>query len=318
MAAVEPARADSTDGQGPSASTAIRLRYLFSVTGYSVSQRFMTPAGVFYDPVRHEIYVADTGNGQIDIFDSKGMPEAAYPHYLVDPATGDHHPAQPRSIVVRKNGDIYVADNLCSYVDILDFQGRPVEKIWPGDLLGLPKDSVKARCLAIDANEDIYISVTGAVTAILVLSPDLKLKLVIDKQTDVGAMNEITGLWVDAQGLIYATYLQNTCVRIWSPDGTLHTSFGEHDAGPNNFSLPDGLVTDVDNHIWIVDTLRSVVTIFKQDPKTQPAYIDMIGGFGDGPGEMAFPSAIAGDGVTKVFVLEKTGARLQAFEYERK
>lgn len=309
--------ATRAQGTAPVSST-FKLGYAFIAYGYASGERFSRPSGVFYDPNRGELYVADTGNGEIVIFDKKGLPIARIGHSAEDlSGKGKAQAGEPRSVVVRKNGDILVADNLCSYVDILDFRGHSVQKFWPADLVHLPRTKLMPRFLAIDPSENVYIAVSGDENAILVLSPDLKLKAEIAKMTGPEAgIQGITGLWADKDGKIYVTYAQGDCVRIYGPDGQKLASFGKHDDGYDNFSLPSGLVTDAQANIWIADSLRHVVTAFKQEPAgggIKTSVIHVLGGFGNRAGDFAYPVAIAGDGSTCLFVVETTGARVQGF-----
>ena len=116
------------------------------------------------------------------------------------------------------------------------YEGRSVRKVWPGDLLKLDRTKVRPGCLALDASGNIYLSVSGDANEILVLSPGMSLKAEIGKMTVASSsMKAITGLWVDRDGRIYATYAQGECVRVYAPDGRMLTSFGAHEAGPNNF-----------------------------------------------------------------------------------
>ncbi|MHB9035813.1 MAG: NHL repeat-containing protein [Armatimonadota bacterium] len=303
-------------GQTARAAEQIKMNYLFAAYGYSSSQRFLKPGGLFYDTNRGELYVADTGNGQIVILDKKGMPLARIPHSLADPSTGDRKKGEPRSIVVRKNGDILVVDNQCNYVDVLDPSGRSVEKLWPGDLVGQAKSKVQPRCIAQDSAGNLYIGVNGNDKEILVVTPGLKLKTQIGVESSGGSKG-VTGLWVDKTGRIYATYGMGECVRIYGSDGKQMLSFGAHDSGPQNFSLPSGLVTDKEGRMWVVDTLRHVVSVFKLDQADQgltALFLSLaIGGMGQNAGDLTYPSGIAGDGSNLIFVLESTGARVQAF-----
>ena len=307
----------STEALGAPITDTFKMGYGFAVNGYSSSKRFSRPGGVFFDTNRSEVYVADSGNGQIVIFDNKGLPITKIPHSVVNPDSGERQSGQPKNVVVKKNGDILVTDSLCSYLDIIDFRGRSIQKIWPADLLGLQRSKVRPQCLAIDSSENVYISLSGDVNEILVLTPELKLKAEIGKINGTDGPSGITGLWVDKDGRIYVTYAQGDCVHVYAPDGKLLANFGKHDSGYNNFSLPSGLITDARGNIWIVDTLRHVVTVFKQQPEGSgilTSVIHAFGGFGPEAGALSYPCAIAGDGVSRIFVLENTGARLQAFD----
>jgi len=301
----------------PPASAQVRTRFLYATYGFSPAQRFSRPSGMFYHSPREELYVADTGNGQIVILDRKGTPVAKIPHLVKKPNSDDRIKGEPRSVAVRPNGDILVVDNLCSYVDVLDFRGRSVQKVWPADLVGKDRSSVQPRCLAIDSAGNVVVGVTGHTKEILVLAPNLSLKTQMGVEA-TGESKSITGLWADSNGRIYATYAAGKCVQVFSPDGAGLLSFGTHDAGPNNFSLPAGLVTDAKGRSWVVDTLRHVVSVFNiaaRESGLGSSFIALeIGGRGRAAGNLEFPSAMAGDGANRLFVAESVGARIQAFE----
>ncbi len=285
------------------------------VTGYTGCTRFARPAGLAYDPYRNEIDVADTGHGQIAIYSASGAPRGHFVHVVLDPATHKQRPGEPKGLLPRKNGDLLVTDNVCNYIDVLDFQGRSVRQVYPADLLGLPRDKVQPRCLAVDGDGFIYVSLTGSVHAILVLTTSLELACTIGSTKPANdATQEITGLWVDHAGTIYATYAQGQCVRELDTDGHTITGFGIHDVGPMNFSLPAGVITDPHDNLWVIDTLRHCVNIYQPTPNGAPTFLDALGGFGDTAGLFLYPSAIATDGATRVFVLESTGARLQILD----
>lgn len=290
----------------------IGIQYV--ITGYMSTQRFSHASGLFFDAHREELYVADTGNHQIVVFDKKGMPTARFTHTVQVVDADAQSAGEPRSLVVKKNGDLLVTDNLCSYIDVLDFQGHSVQKVWLSEVLGKPGDDIQPRCLALDAQENLYVSVSGDLNAILVLTPGFAVKQIIDcAPYEEKGTKAITGLWVDGPGRIYATFAQGDCVSIFAPDGKPVCSFGQHDSGPQNFSLPSGITTDSAGNLWVVDNLRHVVTVFKTGKDGKPEYLDMIGGFGQQAGQFSYPSAITGDGATRLFVMENTGARVQAF-----
>lgn len=322
MAALpRPARADGD----------IPMKYLFVSYGYSSAQHFSKPSGLFYEAKRGELYVADSGNGQIVILDKKGMSVAKIPHSVIDAAKGNRFRGEPRGVVVQKTGDILVVDNLCNYVDVLDYQGHSVRQIWPADLIGQPRTKVQPRCLAQDSAGNVYVGLSGVEREILVLTPDLKLKTRMGVESMAawipdsrgesnGESKGVSGLWVDSAGTIFATYAKGICVRAYGPDGAELMDFGSHDAGPQNFSLPAGLVSDAKGRLWVLDTLRHVVSVFsvaKADKGLTSKFLALgLGGMGQSAGDLAFPTAISGDGSGKLYVAESAGARVQAFEID--
>ena len=303
-------RASASSNHGP-----FTLDLDFTIYGFSNSQHFLRPGGLFYDANRKELYVADSGNGLLEIFNSKGVPVDKIRHWVQSDVSGARCLGEPKNCVVLKNGDILLTDNLCAYVDVIDSQGRSLQKFWPADLLGGSRKQMMPRCLAIDAAENIYLSVAaGNESEILVLTPDFHRKMEIkDDGTEDGSLYAINGLWVDEKGDIYATSAMGKSVRCYAPDGKRRYTFGVKEPGPLNFSLPSGLLTDAHGNLWVVDDLRSCVSVFKQTPGRKPSFLDVVGDYGTGAGEFVFPIAIAGDGNDRIFVLENNGARVQAF-----
>ena len=107
---------------------------------------------------------------------------------------------EPRSVVVRKNGDILVADNQCNYMDVLDSRGQlRAKSSGRGSWSVKPKSKVQPRCMAQDSAGNVYIGVNGNDKEILVLTPDLKLKAQMGVESS-GESKGVTGLWVDKDG----------------------------------------------------------------------------------------------------------------------
>jgi hypothetical protein len=96
-------------------------------------------------------------------------------------------------------------------------------------------------------------------------------------------------------------------VQLYSPEGELVRAFGKHDTGFENFAFPAGLVVTNNGDLWVVDTIRQVVSRFNQEGKL----LAMIGGKGSQPGAFEYPSAVATDGASLLFVLERQGSRYQ-------
>jgi hypothetical protein len=98
-------------------------------------------------------------------------------------------------------------------------------------------------------------------------------------------------------------------VQIYERDGSLGREFGGHDTGFDNFSFSAGIAAMNNGDLWIVDSIRQVASRFTQEGK----FLAYIGGKGSQPGAFEYPSAVATDGESRVFVLERMGNRYQCF-----
>ncbi len=282
------------------------------IAGYSAQSSFSNPQGIFYDKRFKELYVCDSGNHQVVIFDSSGYPIYHFKHWVE--REGKRLTGEPRSLVVNSQGDIFLTDNLADYIDILNQRGENEDQIKLGPLLKL--SSAKAIGLAIDEKDNLYVSYRGEdKSELVVLDPDLQvvLQLKNDAQNQQN-FGDVSGLWVDSAGKIYITdAIAEPCVKVFSKEGVYLVGFGKHDVGWDNFSLPSGIITTQEGIIWVVDAIRQVVKAFS--PEGQ--YLQFIGGYGNRPGELDYPGAIAGDGGKTVFILEKSGARFQEFKVQK-
>lgn len=293
----------------------IKDRVFLGVYGWSRGEKFRNPGGVFYYAKRNEIYVADSGNHQILIFDLGGVPAARIRHYVDGKDPGESRPGEPKQVAVNSRGDIFCVDALARYLDVMDYRGRQIKRVYPGELLQMGRDKVGCNAVAVDAADNIYLATGGGESTILVLDRELQLVRQIGaKGEEKGKFLSISGVWVDAASKVYVTDARGEpSVQVFSPEGKLILSFGAHSAGPNNFSLPSGIATDELGNIYVLDSLRHLIAAFTAEGKFVAR---LSGGFGQRPGDLSYPSGITCDGRRTLFTVEKVGARLQGFKLE--
>ncbi|MBI2843189.1 MAG: NHL repeat-containing protein [Armatimonadetes bacterium] len=283
--------------------------------GWSRSEKLKSPGGVFFYARKGEIYVADTGNHQILIFNEAGTPIVRIRHSVDGKEPGTSRQGEPKQVAVNSRGDIYVVDSLARYLDVLDYRGRSIERIYPGDLLDMQRDDVRCAAVTVDSADNVYIGVSGEQSAVLVLDRKHSLiRRIGEKGDGDGKFKAITGIWIDGAGKIYVSDARNEpAVQVFSPEGKLLVKFGVHETGPHNFSLPSGVVTDEFGNIYVTDSLRHWIGAFTSEGKF---IIRLAGGFGTRPGDLSFPTGIASDGKRTIYTVEKAGARLQGFKLE--
>ncbi len=274
--------------------------------GYDAATRFNSPQGIFYDRRTKELYVCDTGNHQVVIFDSTGLPVYRFKHWVE--RGGKQIPGEPRSVAVNSRGDIFLADNLCDYLDVLNFRGESEERFDLAKALSVA--SANPLLVALDERDYLYVAFRSEKSALAVFDPDLRLvRQFENRQENHQDFGEISGLWVDSN--IYLTdAVAEPCVRVFSQEGTYLLGFGTHEVGWDGFSLPSGVTITKGGIIWVADTFRQVIKAF--GPKG--VFLRYIGGFGVQAGAMDYPAALSGDGNALFFVLERAGERFQGFE----
>jgi DNA-binding beta-propeller fold protein YncE len=292
-----------------------QVKFVYGVWGYSDSQPFSSPQGIFYDRWNREVYVCDSGNHQVVIFDSTGFPLYRFNHWLRRSEGEKKILGEPRNLVVNKAGDIFLIDNLAGFVDILDQRGNSVDRLMLQDIPEFENVKIRPEFLAIDSLDNLYMATSGERVKILVFDRNLRLITSFGTEgEEEGGLKTVTGLWVDDEGKAYVTDPDaRFCVQVFSAEGEFLLGFGGHDINKEDFSLPTGVVTTADGTIFVADELRQVVKAFDSDGQ----FLSWFGGFGGGSGAMRYPRYITGDGEDELFVVERVGRRYQKFVVSR-
>ncbi len=277
--------------------------------GYEPGTPFSHPQGIFFDDTRGECYVADTGNHQVVICDAAGIPRYRFTHYVKDP--GGMVPGQPKCIVADADGSIYLVDDASEELAVLDATGRLVTTIAPpADDCGVP-ESFEYVALGPDG---VYASLSCPKRRVAVIDADFSISRVITLGwKDAAERACITGLAIDGRGGIYVTdACASEMVQMYDRNGGLVRAFGTHETGLENFSFASGIALTGDGNMWVVDTLRHIVSLFTPEGTR----LATVGGKGKEPGAMQYPAAVTTDHAGRVFVSERAGNRYQCFRVE--
>jgi sugar lactone lactonase YvrE len=293
--------------QSHAQTQAPQVRPLYEGVGSDYVTRLSEPMGIFYDSVKDECYVADTGNGQVVVFNASGMPVFRFSHYVAN-RNGLQIVGQPYNLVVDKLGLVYLVDTQVPYLDVIDPQGRSMSHIdVPEDNCGEPE---RFTHVSQGADGTVYAS-TACKPARIAGIRDGAVVSMITLRDPATERSCITGFAIDAENRFWIT---NACatkmVELYASDGTLERAFGKHDAGYENFAFPAGITVGNDGTLWIVDSIRQVVSHFDHEGNL----LAMIGGKGQQPGAFEYPCAVATDGGSRLFVLERRGSRYQCLQ----
>lgn len=268
---------------------------LFPVWGHSYRGNFKGPSGIFYDRFNNELYVADTYNNMVGIFNREGRSLFNFGH--------NGELKEPRSVAVDREGTIYVSD--LEGIKRFTYRGELIGMFEPPGL----EEKVTQAIMTVDGAGNFYFLDTRN-HRVLVVSPEGKVLVRFgSKGTGSGQFMAPSGITVDGSGTIYITDGRATPVQIFDSAGKFVRGFGRHEPGPAGFSFPAGLAVNGNGLLYIPDGLRQDIKVF--DSKGN--FIDRFGGYGRGPGAVAYPTGIVTDGNGRLFVVEKVGRRVQAF-----
>lgn len=270
------------------------------------------PSSVWLDTLAGEVFVADTRNGRVVIYDRDLTALYSFRHYVRD-SHGNAQTGQPKGLAVTSGGDILLVDAVSDVIELLDFRGRMLEQVSLNRLLGDTSLQLKPACVAVDAADRFYLAATGDVTTILVLNADLSLLRTIGEKGDSAwQLNTPVGLGV-CEGRVFVGDLYGLpAVKIFDTLGQYQFGFGTHDVERPDLTFPGGfgfLEGSDGKLILVVDVIRQVVKVYENDGR----FVTMIGGMGRLTGQFNYPSGIVSDGKSTFYVVERVGRRVQQF-----
>ncbi len=258
------------------------------------------PRGVFVEPKSGDVYVADTGNHLVAVYDRAGTPLASFGF--------NREFAEPFKAIADPQGRVYVLGGLPATVKVFSFRGVYVRDFPLGR--GAKGRPVLITAMAIDGKGNLYFGDSGN-GEVLIYGPDHQLRLRFQGKAAEGLIS-ISAIAVAENGEIFVVDARAApAVQVYSPEGEFLRGWGQHAGGVQNFSLPSGIALTADR-VRVVDTLRQTISTFS----TSGEFLRRDGGLGTMPGAVLYPSDIATDAEGRVYVVERVGNRLQVLAPE--
>lgn len=279
-------------------------KFISTILGGETDQKqpFNSPFGVAALPGRlfvpAKIFVADTGNGRIQIFTSDGKFLSSFsisPPYKPK----RKQPPLPIGVAVDDQANIYVSEAHTPYLFVFDSDGKFL------NTFPKSKRPVLKKPVGLAFSRDkLYVTDIG----------DHKVK-VFDKQGRLllqfgGQFLFPVGVALDKDGRIYVADTGNTRVQVLGSKGKLLTSTDRFSAVSLN--LPRGVAIDPWGRIHIVDTSGNRILVFSKKFK----YLFSYGKAGTGKGELGYPNGIAIDEHSgQISITEQINNRISIWGY---
>ncbi len=214
--------------------------------------QFYEPWGVAVDG-EGRIYVADTWNGRIQVFDSQGAFLRKWGNFSsTGGELGDAYALfGPRGLAIDNAGNVLVADTGNKRIIVFSPTGELVTQAGGGG--AIEGRFEEPTSVAVDP-ADGSISVADAWNQrIQKLAPDLGFMA----EWPVAAWESQDRfhkpyLTVGGDGAVYASDPANYRVLVYEPDGTIRAVFGRYGVESNRFGLPNGLATDLESGSLLV------------------------------------------------------------------
>ncbi len=178
---------------------------LINTIGKGVVNR---PTGITYDPAAERIFVSDTADDNIKVFNLNGE--------LIDiwgsSGTNDGELNHPTFITYRQ-GKLYVGDSLNARVQIFDDAGEYLQTLGQRGLyvgnLSRPKG------VALDSDGNIYVS-ESYYDHVVIYNPDGDLLMSLGGTGfEAGQFSQPTGLWVDSNDRIFVSDMLNRRISVF-------------------------------------------------------------------------------------------------------
>lgn len=220
-----------------------KLLFNISGTGKDALQRPSTVA-----VCEGRIFVADSKNGRVQVFSSKGGSLFSFPAAKDKKSTGNY----PLGIAIDDAGQIYVTELHSQKLLVFDIEGNFISN-FPSK-----NSKVLKKPLAVTfANNKLYIT-DGGDQKVKIFNKNGKLLLKFGKRgTNKGQFAFPNGIATLDDGTIFVADSNNRRIQVFSSKGKFKFAFGE-----DKLSLPRGIAIDWLERLHVVDTFGRKVVVF--------------------------------------------------------
>jgi len=308
LVAIAPTPGGSAGGGTPQAG----VIPLFVITGPGNGShpRFDRPLAAAFDQ-KGRIYVSDTGNGRVCVFDRNGKFLFVFDgsKHKKGAGQGATKLALPAGIVVADNGEVYVADVQGGRVDVFDSEGNYLRRLpaITGGRSYAPTDvDVRARTVYVtDTFQVLLLRTNGEVVAHIGQAGEAPVDL-----------DHPNGVAVAGSNVIYVSDSNHSQIKAFELSGKLRWVYGA--ASPNTSPpadtdpvLPRGLAVVRDGSVLFADAGAHRLIRLSAAGKFLAEY----GSRGVKPGQFNFPNDVDAQG-SRVLVTDKENNRVQVVELQ--
>jgi uncharacterized protein (TIGR03663 family) len=271
--------------------------------------QFTDPRGLAVDS-GGRVYVADSNNHRIQVFDSNG-------HFVTQwgsQGAGLGQFQEPWGVAVDEDGNVYVADSWNHRLQKFDSEGRFLLQ-WgtfgntEGSIVGQGNVFYGPRDIAIDAAGDLYVTDTGN-KRVMKFSPRGEfLGQWGGFGLQSGQFHEPVGIDIDADGNIYVADTWNRRVQKFDSDFVFLVQWPIHGWESESVVNKPYLAVDGDGHVYVTDPEGYRVLEFDAGG----TFLATLGEFGVGDGEFNLPIGIDVDESGNVYVADSANNRVMKF-----
>ncbi|XP_022079510.1 tripartite motif-containing protein 2-like isoform X2 [Acanthaster planci] len=240
---------------------------------------FTNPQGVASTAANGgRIVVADSNNQCVQVFTNGG--DCKHKFGIRGRSNGQMQ--RPTGVAVTVIGNYVVADYDNKWINIFGPDGKFINKIGTGKLIG-PKG------VCVDSNNNIIV-VDNKSSSILIFTSNGKL---LNKFGSRGAEDQqLCGphfVAVNNNNQIVVSDFHNHCIKVFEQDGQLVSMFGSRGEGNGQFNAPTGVAVDLIGNIIVADWGNSRIQVFDHTGSFL-SYVNTTGDPLYGPQDLAVTS----------------------------
>jgi len=269
---------------------------------------FDKPCGIAIDAAMN-VYVADAGNGLVQVFDPQGTFLRAFGRGEGGWLKKVGKLIAPAGVAVDATGACYVTDVKLGVVKFnhdghflasFGLKGkREGELDWPRGIHFDPEgslwvvDSHNHRVQRFDPEGRFLLSFGGSG----------------DDNEGRGKFNRPSDLAIDSEGCLYVTDTLHSCVQKFDPRGRFLAKVGSPGSGVGELWWPRGIAIDGEGRIFVVERMNHRIQVFDRDWRS----LCTFGGEGKRAGQFNEPYGIAINGRSEAYVSDNGNNRVQRF-----
>ncbi|MCL4396149.1 MAG: SMP-30/gluconolactonase/LRE family protein [Chloroflexi bacterium] len=311
-------RVQILDISNPAAATYVGTLGVSGVSG-SDNGHLNYPEGVAVDA--NYIYVADSSNDRVQIFNRAGLTYVATLGTGYGTANSSFN--HPCDIAVDAAGTIFVADTSNERVQqfnsgrayVRTYGTTGVPYLTDGYHYNYPAD------VAVAGDGSIYI-VEERGHRLIKLNAAGQPQWTVGQPGVAGSDNAHLfgpeGVAVDSSGRVYVTVSwSNPKVQIFNGDGTYYATLGTgYGTGNYQFNHPFGVTIDKNGNIYVADTNNHRVQIYNSS-RTYLATLGQTGVPGSDNAHFSYPRDVGVDSAGNIYVVDLNNHRVQVFNSSR-
>jgi DNA-binding beta-propeller fold protein YncE len=272
------------------------------------------PIGVFAS--RGKVFVANSGQGEIAIFDSEGRFLSSFPtgSFQVPPEPGPQSPVDsyPVGVTLGSEDKIYVSDIHSQQLRVFTPKGIPAG-LFPAN----EKKDVLTKPVGLAFNrEKLFVTDVGDQSVKVFLEGGELLRKFGQPGAQKGQLLFPNGIVIRKDGTIFVADSNNSRVQVFGPTGGYLFSISEE------LKLPRGLAIDGLERLHVADALSRQVSVYDGKGKFLFSYggpgktTGMAAQDNNGESKLDIPIGIAIDESTRnIYITDKGNDCVSVWEY---